>query len=69
MCILTAFPDVGPAALLSFCYSSGPTGAERNAVPLYALGEPAFGSAQTMPYSALLATSEPVASSLTRGVD
>lgn len=61
MCILTTLPHVGPAALLSFCYSGEPEGAERTVAPLYALGEPAFGFAQTMPYSGLLAMNDPVA--------
>ncbi|MFN8470195.1 MAG: FAD-binding oxidoreductase [Caldilineaceae bacterium] len=61
MCILTTFPNVGPAALLSFCYSGAPAGAERTVAPLYVLGEPSFGFAQTMPYSALLAINDPVA--------
>jgi FAD/FMN-containing dehydrogenase len=64
MCVLTSFPEVGPAVLLSFCCSGGAAdaaAAARVAAPLYALGAPAFGFAQQMPYSALLALNDPAA--------
>jgi FAD/FMN-containing dehydrogenase len=58
MCVLTAFPNVGPAALLSFCWCGSETQAERFTAPLYSLGSPAFTFAQQMPYSALLAMND-----------